>query len=121
MPVTCSRSLSRRALLQRAAAAVPLLEGALLSPAAGPAAAAAPGGSPHSRGPNRSGILEERLTLRAGGPAKLWEAQVGHGNASLAIAGGRVYTISSAQGVSCLDAATGRPLWKKSIETHFGD
>jgi outer membrane protein assembly factor BamB len=105
-------SFSRRAFLQGA--------GAALLPSLG-CGAAAPGDWPCFRGPNHNGVLDLGLKLLPGGPKKLWEAQVGPGNASMAVVQGRLYTFSTAQGVACLDATTGRPVWKRQVETHFGD
>lgn len=110
--------LSRRAFVRGAGAVLfPSLTGCAGRTSAAPAA----GDWPCFRGPNHNGILADRLTLRPGGPAKLWDAQVGPGNASLSIARGRLYTINSRGNILCLDAATGRPVWTQNVETHFGD
>src|SRR5688572_4305773 len=107
------RSVSRRALLKAG--------GGLLLPISACAGKAAPEW-PCFRGPKRNGIVEERLTLRPGGPQKLWEVPVGHGNASMAVSNGRLYTASSGDpSLLCLDAASGRTLWKLRVEDHFGN
>jgi outer membrane protein assembly factor BamB len=111
-------SFSRRAFLQGAGAA---LLPALGCRAAAPGAAA-PGDWPCFRGPNRNGVLDQGLTLLPGGPRKLWEVGVGNGNASMAIVQGRLYTFGTGNdNLVCLNVGTGNPVWKRSLETHFGD
>src|SRR5258708_36659510 len=36
-----------------------------------------------------------------------------------AVSGDRVYVYSSAMGLRCLDAATGKPIWKKEIAKEY--
>ena len=71
---------------------------------------------PQFRGPYRNGVSDEKLTLLPGGPRQIWEASVGDGYASLAVANGRLYTVgrlADQTGVlRCLDAATGRSIWE---------
>jgi outer membrane protein assembly factor BamB len=46
-----------------------------------------------------------------------WRANVGKGHAAVSVSGGRAYTVGwdgRQDTVSCLDAATGKPLWKQS-------
>lgn len=119
--------ISRRAVLagMGATGAYPVLQ-ALSLPAAfaQPARAPAAGGEwPCFRGPNRNGVSDAPLTLAADGPRKLWEAQVGSGNASMAIVNGRLYTFGGGRSdnLACLDARTGQVLWKRGVETHSGD
>ena len=50
---------------------------------------------PCFRGPNRNGVLAEKLDLLPGGAKKLWEVEVGKGNGGPAIAGGRVFISAS--------------------------
>ncbi len=71
---------------------------------------------PCFRGPNQDGTLDERLTLVAGEPGVLWRANVGKGNASLAIVGGRLFTSASGgtDSTVCLDARTGAKVWSVS-------
>jgi len=117
MSLRPSPSLSRRSLLRGAGAGLlPILSSAC-------PAAPATGDWPCFRGPNHNGVLEVPLTLRAGGPVKLWEVEAGRGNASMAVVQGRLYTFGSGMGSNlvCLDAATGRPIWSRRVETHYGE
>jgi outer membrane protein assembly factor BamB len=72
------------------------------------------------RGPDLNGISKEAgwfAPWPAEGPKQLWKANVGHGYSSVTIAEGRLYTMGTNIGqetVSCLDANTGKPLWKQS-------
>jgi outer membrane protein assembly factor BamB len=79
---------------------------------------------PEWRGPRRDGICTETGLLGAwpeGGPRLIWSARevnggksVGTGYASVAIAGGRIYTLGDRDKrgcVTCLDEATGKVLW----------
>jgi len=71
-------------------------------------------------GPNRDGISAEAgwatdLTDRK--PA--WQLNVGTGYSAVSVSNGRVYTIGNADGtdtVWCLDAATGKEVWKHSYK-----
>ncbi len=84
---------------------------------------------PQWRGPNGDNVSTETEWTSdwpADGPKKQWTAEVGTGFSSLAIAGGRAYTMGRAAGppgpgdkeklgddtVWCLDATTGKPIWK---------
>ena len=75
---------------------------------------------PHWRGPNRNGVVAEDSGWEAGAwPPKdpLWSAKLGIGDSSTIIAGGRLYTMgwtTNQENVYCLDAKTGRELWKTS-------
>ncbi len=54
---------------------------------------------------------------QASAPKKLWECQVGQGYSCASISGGRAYTMghaNDADTVFCLDAVTGKEVWKKS-------
>jgi len=79
------------------------------------------------RGPDLNGVSSEsgwRATWPAGGPKKLWEAQVGIGFASFSVSDGRVFTTGHANNkdtVYCFDAATGKVLWKYSFSHPLGD
>jgi len=72
------------------------------------------------RGPTRDGISSEtglNWSWGAAGPKVLWRAAVGTGFSSFAVANGRAYTIGNAADtdtVFCLDAETGRELWRHS-------
>ncbi len=74
--------------------------------------------SPQFRGPDRDGIFPSKSLLKAwpeGGPKLLWTASgLGEGYASVAVAGGRVYTTGASGGsgsVFAFDVA-GKQLWK---------
>src|SRR6185437_14003161 len=77
---------------------------------------------PHWRGPQRSDVVAERSGYRAGdwpiGEA-VWSADVGQGASSPLVVGGRVFAQGWRDGresIVCLDAATGRELWKQSYK-----
>jgi len=82
---------------------------------------------PHWRGPYRNGISAETGWLDqwpAGGPVIAWKTEVGTGFSSFAVAGGRVFTMGHASGadtVFCLDADSGKLLWKHSYPSDLGD
>jgi outer membrane protein assembly factor BamB len=74
---------------------------------------------PMFRGPSQSGISQEPVDpkLIAGGATLLWKSRVGIGFSSITVAAGRVYTMGNADAadtVWCLDASTGREIWKHS-------
>lgn len=75
---------------------------------------------PRFRGPHMNGIsLEKGLNWQwpANGPKQLWKASVGQGFSSVAVGGNKLLTIGSegdTATVYCLDASTGKELWKKS-------
>lgn len=75
---------------------------------------------PCYRGPNGNGISDEKgwSSNWATAPKEAWKASVGKGYSSVAVAGGKVYTMGNADGkndtVWCLDAKTGTEVWKKS-------
>ncbi|HEY5446595.1 MAG TPA: PQQ-binding-like beta-propeller repeat protein, partial [Pyrinomonadaceae bacterium] len=73
---------------------------------------------PQWRGPNRDGISKETGLLKqwpATGPALVWKATgAGGGYSSLAISGGRIFTMGVRAGrenVIAFDVATGKQLW----------
>jgi len=82
---------------------------------------------PRWRGPDFNGISKEAGWLDkwpASGPAESWKASVGTGYSSFAVAQGRVFTMGNANNtdtVWCLDAATGKVLWKHAYESDLGD
>jgi outer membrane protein assembly factor BamB len=88
---------------------------------------AAPGGDwPQWRGPNRDGVSAETGLLSAwpeGGPRRLYStAGLGVGFSSLAVTGGRIYTMGDRAGgqfVIALDAATGREVWATRIGSRY--
>ncbi len=76
------------------------------------------------RGPNGNGISSETGWKLAAEPKTLWEAEVGLGFSSFVVAGGKVLTTGHADGqdtVWCLDAASGKILWKHSYAADLGD
>lgn len=97
--------------------------GLLAATTMGPLAAA---DWPQWRGPLRNGISAETGWERwaAGGPKRLWAAQVGEGFSAVAVKGGRVYTMGNTGGkdtVFCLAAGTGRVVWRHSYPCPAGD
>lgn len=82
---------------------------------------------PQWRGPNRDGISAETGLLAKwpeGGPKMLWEAKgAGRGYASMSCVAGKVYTVgdtlsteeSKDEFLICVDAATGKTLWKAKL------
>jgi hypothetical protein len=82
---------------------------------------------PYWRGPNRNGISTEKgwhSVWPIDGPPILWKASVGTGFSSISVAGGRVFTMGhdgEQDNVFCLDAKSGKELWKKSYPAELGD
>ncbi|MBM3838243.1 MAG: alcohol dehydrogenase [Verrucomicrobia bacterium] len=82
---------------------------------------------PRWRGPNLTGISQEKEWLTQWpkeGPPVAWKASVGIGYASVAVSGGRLFTVGNDEEndtVHCLDAATGKELWKHSYASDLGD
>lgn len=79
---------------------------------------------PQWRGPLRDGKSEETGLLKQwpeGGPKLLWSTPgLGGGYSSVAVADERVYSMGSAngkQGVVCVNAKTGKPLWATPLES----
>lgn len=103
-----------------------LLSGAcvLLAPAVMPAGAT---DWPQWRGPARKGVSAETNWVSrwpGGAPKRLWSKQVGQGFSSVAVAGGRLYTMGNQNNqdvVSCLQAATGKVLWQSRYPCAAGD
>ena len=73
---------------------------------------------PQWRGVNRDGISTEKVLPASwgkDGPKQLWKKEVGTGVSSVAVRGGRLYTMGNNGNkdvVFCLDAATGAEIWK---------
>jgi outer membrane protein assembly factor BamB len=122
---------SRQRLTKLAALALPPADGSR-SP---------PGEWPQWRGPNRDGASPETglcWDWPAGGPPVVWEQHLGRGFSSVVVAQGRLYTMAEetldenpqaatpprVEAVICLDAATGRTLWRfrcpNQFEERFG-
>jgi outer membrane protein assembly factor BamB len=80
---------------------------------------------PQWRGPNRDGISSQKSILTSwpkSGPAKLWEQPAGAGYASLAVAGGHVFTImqdGDSEAVVCWNAQTGKEQWRYRYKASF--
>ncbi|MCI0692144.1 PQQ-like beta-propeller repeat protein [candidate division KSB1 bacterium] len=82
---------------------------------------------PQWLGPNRNGISAEIGLLKswpATGPKILWRIPLGAGFSGISISQGRAYTLF-AQGndefVVCLDAASGKELWRTRSDSTFKD
>jgi len=82
---------------------------------------------PRWRGPNGDGISMEtdwNPEALAGGPKILWKADIGSGYSNVAIEDNRLYTMGRKEGknqVLCLNAKTGRKIWRYSFESRFQD
>ena len=71
---------------------------------------------PRWRGPQCDGVSPETGWEVWGeeGPKELWRVQIGKGFSSVAVAGGKLYTMGNTDNVDtvwCLDAATGKVIW----------
>lgn len=75
---------------------------------------------PRWRGPDYNGISQETgwtASWPEAGPEVLWKASIGTGFSSVAVSGGRVYTMGNINNrdiLYCFDAATGDEIWKTS-------
>jgi outer membrane protein assembly factor BamB len=75
---------------------------------------------PNYRGPNYDGISSETgfsSSWPESGPKVLWKYSLGIGFASMSVSNGKVYAtgnIDNNDFLYCLDAATGKEIWKKS-------
>ena len=83
---------------------------------------------PQWRGPNRDGVSKETGLLKqwpAEGPPLVWKAVgAGTGYSSLAIAGGRIYTMGvrgEREYVIAFDVATGKELWATAGGNRYKD
>ena len=70
-------------------------------------------------GPNGNGTAAGNIPIdiQKKGPKLLWKANVGTGCSSFTIAAGRAYTVGNSDNndtLWCLDAKTGKILWKKT-------
>jgi outer membrane protein assembly factor BamB len=86
---------------------------------------------PQWRGPKRDGVSTDTGLLTEwpkGGPKLLWEGKgAGRGYATLAITGGRIYTLGDTLSTaddkddyaSCFDATNGKQLWKTKLGPLF--
>ncbi|MEQ8791954.1 MAG: PQQ-binding-like beta-propeller repeat protein [Pirellulaceae bacterium] len=75
---------------------------------------------PHWRGPNRNDVVTEDSGFTRGAwppKAELWSAGLGEGSTSPIVVDGKLYTLGWSKGrdsVVCLDAASGKELWRQS-------
>jgi outer membrane protein assembly factor BamB len=82
---------------------------------------------PQFRGPHRDGISAEKGLLTGwpdGGPQTVWRIKLGQGFSGISIVGGRVYTMfgdGSDEFAICLDAATGKEIWRHRTDAIFKD
>lgn len=82
---------------------------------------------PQWRGPQRNGTSTEtgwRDTWPAEGPPIAWKAKVGLGFSGFVVARDRAFTLGHADGqdtVWCLDAVSGKIIWKHSYPAELGD
>ncbi len=82
---------------------------------------------PSYRGPNHDGISTEtawKTQWPGDGPKVLWEKEVGLGFSSFTVVAGKVYATGHADEtdtVFCLDAVTGKEIWKHSYPADLGD
>ena len=83
---------------------------------------------PQWRGPRRNDISAESSGWPRGWPPKkLWETQLGYGCTSPVLAGGKLYVMGwqgdrrgmGTDTVYCLDARTGRTLWKQTYPCRY--
>ncbi len=80
---------------------------------------------PCFHGPRHNNISIEKDWTTAWppeGPKQLWKASVGQGFSSVSVAQGRLYTMGVVEGretVWCLEAATGREVWRHSYPYVF--
>ncbi len=77
--------------------------------------AAAQADWPSYRGPSQNGVSTENFATPTGELRQLWKTNVGTGTSSIIVSGDRAYTMGNARNndvVTCLEAATGRVLWK---------
>ena len=82
---------------------------------------------PQFLGPNRNGSTSDaKLAAQwpKEGPPVAWQRKVGQGFAGPVVSGGKLvlfHRIDDREVVECLDASSGRELWKKEYPTHYVD
>jgi len=82
---------------------------------------------PRWRGPNLNGLSHEKEWLSQWpkeGPPIAWKASVGTGYAAVSVSGDRLFTAGNDEEndtVFCLDATSGKQLWKHSYASDLGD
>jgi len=76
------------------------------------------------RGPNNDGISLEKVNLKSlSAPNTIWQKELGDGYSSVSVKGERLYTMGYNDGqdtVYCLDAKSGKEIWKYSYEEERG-
>ena len=78
-------------------------------------------------GPNRSGVSAEKGLLDAfpkGGPKIAWQRDVGEAFSGVVIKGDQLilfHRVADEEIVDCLNATTGKPLWKFAYPTNYRD
>ncbi len=117
-----SRRCNRSGVQLAAPCVSPSVEGWFLALSLFAAATLPAADWPNWRGPERDGVSREAEVSFAWpetGPKVLWKAAVGTGFSSMSIAKGRVFTMGNEGDkdlVHCLDAKTGKTLWKHSYD-----
>jgi len=82
---------------------------------------------PQFQGPNRDGTSAETGLLHSfpgGGPKVLWSKEAGTGWSGPAVAGGKAilfHRVGNEEVVECVDAATGKEIWKTGYKTRYVD
>lgn len=81
---------------------------------------------PNFRGPKHDGISPEKGFAKSwsGSPKQLWEAPIGAAYSSFAVVKNRVFTCGTEkkqQVLLCLDADTGKVIWRTPIEKQWSD
>src|SRR5262245_58702307 len=82
---------------------------------------------PQFLGPERNGISSETGLLQSWpkeGPSVVWEQAVGAGFSGPVVAGNRLilfHRLKNEEVVDCLDAATGKELWRFAYATGYRD
>ena len=94
------------------------------APLTSPRATVASTDWPQWRGPNRDGVSDHQAAAHwpATGLPLLWKVPGGPGHSSLAVVHGRVYTLiqdGDDEAALCLDAETGKELWRQRWPTKF--
>lgn len=81
---------------------------------------------PRWRGPHFDGVSRETALLNPWpkeGPRQIWQVKLSGGFSTVAVADGRLYTQTKEENhevVLCLDAATGKELWRHRYAVNYG-
>jgi outer membrane protein assembly factor BamB len=82
---------------------------------------------PQFLGPSRDGISPGSASVKtwsSKGPPVLWQRQVGEGYSGPVVSGNRLilfHRLGDSETVDCLNATTGKDLWKLEYPTHYQD